>query len=263
MNNTMTTELEIKPEDVKVDLTQGQMDEIIRKAQGRAAADVRTALAAEAAKTADLAQKLADAEAALVKAKPNQRAAGEKDVAALEAEIAEMKAARQGSVAEADSLRRKVTDAESRAEKSKQEVIAERKNALINGYALKEGFVDLAAVAALSKGNLVWDEANNKFNVLNDEGQPRMNAAFDPMTVDEYFADFAAKRPYLVKGQVRSGTGAEPAGGHGAGSNQRHTVEQIFGKGSSSKLANDLALKNPKEYARLRAEAVAKGILGR
>jgi hypothetical protein len=238
------------------DAQKARIDELIKSAMGRAAADTRTQLSEQTRKVAQLEDELKAAKAAAQKS-PTPGAQG--TVEELQRQIDEMKSARQTTVAEIDGLRKQVTASEARAKQAEDNVLKEKKSNLINTFATKENFVNLRAVSTLTEGNIRWDATNSKWEVLNDEGQPRLNAAYEPMTVSEFFADFAEKNPYLVKGEVKPGSGSGPA--TVSTPTGRFTVEQIFGKGSNAKLANDLGNQNPAEYKRLKAEARAKGII--
>ncbi len=81
------------------------------------------------------------------------------------------------------------------------------------------------------------------------------------MTVDEFFAEYANKHPYMVKSGARPGTGSSDSTNLGIRGNGKFTPELIFGKGSNSKLAAKLSVEDPKEYARLKEEARQKGII--
>ncbi len=69
----------------------------------------------------------------------------------------------------------------------------------------------------------------------------------------------AAQKPHLIKSSVKpwsgSGVASHPA-------NAGLKLEQLFGPGSSARLANDLALHQPEKYRRLRQEAKKKGLVG-
>lgn len=254
---------EVLPEPEIVEFTavqQTKLDEIIKKAMGRAGSESRQELATATAKIVKLEADLAEAKKAATTGPAADRSAAKGEVADLQAQIDEMKNARTATVAEIEGLRKQITDANGNAEKAKADTLKERKLNVIANAASKEDFVNIKVVRALTEGNLQWNETDGKWTVLSDEGQPRMNSAYDPMTIDEFYADFAAKNPYLVKGSVKPGTGSSESTRSTLASG-RYTVEQIFGKGSNAKLANELAIKNNAEYKRLRAEAIQKGIV--
>lgn len=244
------------------DAQQKKIDEIVRKAMGRAAQETKTQLTQAEQKIAQLEEELRKAQASVndpnKSSKERKEAKG--DVEDLQRQIEEMKNASQSTKQELESLRNKLTDAEKRVNEQKAEVLKEKKLSLITRTAQKENFVNLDTVRKLTEDSLKWDEGEQKWVVLNDMGQPRMNSAFDPMTVEEFYADFAAKNPYLVRSDAKPGAGSGPSNAPTATSG-RYQVEQIFGSKSDARLANDLAMKNPKEYQRLKVEAKAKRLI--
>lgn len=133
------------------------------------------------------------------------------------------------------------------------------KTAAIGREATRLNFIDPTIVEKLVKGDLSYDRETNSIAVVDDNGQPRLNSSLEPMTVGEYLADFANRNPFLVRGEVR-------VGGAGSTPSQRYAqpelpLERYFGKGSSGKLANDLAKADPARYRRMRMLAVEKGLL--
>lgn len=107
-------------------------------------------------------------------------------------------------------------DAE-RAEKAK--VIEENKKILkdqaINDAAanLPNGveFHELKTVKKLVEDDIVFDTDSNQW-VVKENGVIKQNSSLLPMTLTEYFGQFAAARPYLVKGQVKGGAGSAESG---------------------------------------------------
>ena len=74
-------------------------------------------------------------------------------------------------------------------------------------------FVDTADVMDLTSKHITWNEELERFVVLGPDKKIKQNSSLDPMTLEEYFTDFAQKRPYLVNGDVKAGAGSEEAGG--------------------------------------------------
>lgn len=103
-------------------------------------------------------------------------------------------------------------DAE-RAEKDK--VLAENKRILkeaaINEAAstLPNGieFHELKTVKKLVEDDIAFDGDSGQW-VVKENGSVKLNSSMTPMTLNEYFAAFAAARPYLVKGLTKGGTGS-------------------------------------------------------
>lgn len=253
------------PESEVVEFTpaqQAKLDEIIKKSMGRAASETRQELATEKAKVtkleADLRQALEDVKTART---PKEVKDAKGEVAELQAKIDEMLNARTATTSELEGLRKQLQDSKADGDKAKAEALNQKKLNKITQAATKEDFVNLNVVMRLTEDNIKWNEAEGKWIVLNDEGQPRMNAAYDPMTVEEFYQDFATKNPYLVKGSVVTGTGQGGSAGTAVSMTGRYKPEEIFGNKSNSKWANDLANKNMPEYKKLKAEAIAKGLI--
>lgn len=134
--------------------------------------------------------------------------------------------------------------------------IASRRAALITQQCADLDLVDAETVISLTESNLPWNPTTESFDVVDNAGKPT------DMTPAAFFADFATKKPHLVRSSVRLGSGARessrtslPIGGN------HPKVEQIFGKGSSPRLANELAQRDPQTYRRLKVEAKRKGLI--
>lgn len=111
-------------------------------------------------------------------------------------------------------------------------------------------FVDVNTVVSLTESQIEWDESKQSFRVVGSDA-----------STAEFFADFAQKRPYMVRSDVRTGPGSHDSSRSSLPITNGYKVEQIFGKGSNARLANELAKKNPAEYARLKAEAKARRLI--
>jgi hypothetical protein len=102
---------------------------------------------------------------------------------------------------------------------AKEKVIAENKRILkeqaINDAAqnLPNGleFHELKTVKKLTEDDISFDEDSNQW-VVKENGVIKQNASLIPMTLSEYFASFAAARPYLVKGTTKGGSGGAEGG---------------------------------------------------
>lgn len=75
-------------------------------------------------------------------------------------------------------------------------------------------FVDTADVMALTQNNIVWNDELDRFVVLGPDKKIKQNSSLDPATLEEYFIEFAQKRPYLVNGDIVAGSGSHEAGGN-------------------------------------------------
>jgi hypothetical protein len=123
---------------------------------------------------------------------------------------------------------------------------AARKNAALFEALEAEGVIAPKDAVKLLSDAVVWKDGALVSTV---DGKP----------VADVVRDFANARPHLVRGSVRGGIGSTPANRPLGESTAK--LENLFGKGSSSKLANDLALKDPAAYSRLRVRARECGLI--
>jgi hypothetical protein len=79
--------------------------------------------------------------------------------------------------------------------------------------------------------------------------------------LEEFYTDYAAKKPYLVRGDARSGTGSSETKTSQLSNNGKYEVSQIFGKTSIPALANKLAKENITEYRRMKEIAKSNGLI--
>jgi hypothetical protein len=87
---------------------------------------------------------------------------------------------------------------------------------------------------------------------------PNTGAVREGVSVQQAVSEFLASRQFLVRAQVRKGAGSAPSQEFGAAGPR---LDQIFGKGSSAEAANNLAMRDPRQYARLRQKARAQGLI--
>jgi hypothetical protein len=128
----------------------------------------------------------------------------------------------------------------------------------IQTAAAKEGFVDLKVVRQLTK-DFVKIDAANQVVVLDDKGHARLNDRNEPMSLEDFYREYAASHQYLVKSDVKGGSGSSTATQYGSRDTIR--LEQVFGRGSSAELANKLAQSDPIRYRTLKAQAKQAGLI--
>jgi hypothetical protein len=219
--------LEPEPEAKLVQLTQARLDELIRDSMSRAGREAK--------------QRAADLERENTHLK-TLNAASAPDSTELEKTKAELSAARM----ESDSLR---------ATSQKQS-----KDSFIAAQAEKNRFFAVDVVTKLTRDNLSWDAASKSYQVLDDAGVVRLNLDGTPLSADSFFAEYAAARPYLVKGEVKSGAGSV-TGSIYQPYEKNEPLTRLFGKGSDASAANALCLRDPKRYATLRVQAQQAGLI--
>ncbi len=93
---------------------------------------------------------------------------------------------------------------------------------------------------------------------VDESGNLRLNASFEPMTLRELAAELASQKPFLARAEVRGGVGSKPAQNH---TSNAVPLERLFGKNSSGGEANRLAMHDPQTYRRLKAAAHERGLV--
>jgi hypothetical protein len=241
---------------------QARIDEIVRESMGRAGRETKQANEELAGKVTTLESELTTAKAELAKAKtPADKKDAKGDVEALQAQLAEMRTAGQTTQSELERLRNVAAAKDKEVLEARSLATNVRRDAALQTAASKVNWVDPAIVVQLTRDLVQFDEQRKAFVVLGDNGSAKLNAAYEPMSLEEYLNDFATKNPYLVRGDTRGGAGSTESQRSGLSSNGKFTVDQVFGKKSDSALANKLALTDPKEYARLKVEARAAKLI--
>lgn len=183
------------------------------------------------------------------------------DLEVLRGQLNEAKTVQQRAVEETERIKKVLGEKDKEVLTARQEAVNIRKQVAIQGAASKVNFVDLGVVQKLTQDNVVFDETRSRFVVTNDEGTARMNASFEPMSLEEYYTEYASKNPYLVRGSVLGGASSAESQRAGVSLSGKYAVEMIFGPKSNAALANKLAMENITEYRELRKQAVASGLL--
>jgi hypothetical protein len=242
---------------------QEKVNELIKDAQGRAAKELKAQYAQSEAKVAELEAKLNEALEASKKAKTSaERKDASEDIEALRLQMEEMKSASLHKQTEVEQWKQRFSQKEQEVKQAKEETLAVRKQNAMHNAASSVGFVNPEIPVRLLEHNIQWDEDRQRFVVKGEGGTLRMNAALEPMSLKEFYEEFATNNSYLVRSESRGGTGASESQRGVSMRDAEYPVEKIFGKNSSAKLANDLKRSNPKEYARLKAKAKEQGLIG-
>jgi DNA repair exonuclease SbcCD ATPase subunit len=264
--NTITPTFAIREGegDEKVTFSEAQtkrVNEIVQERLSRAKSEAHEEAQRVAAENTRLAEELRQAREEATKAKtPAAKKEATDEAERLKAVIEEMRTASESNKTEAERLRQAVTEATRRAQEKEEEAHNVRKQVAIRDAAQRANFFDLNVVTTITEKNIKWDAAKSKFLVFNDQGTERMNAAFEPMSLDEYYSEYAAKNPWMVRGDVKPGAGSSEAQRQ-LSNNGKFEVSQIFGSKSSSVLAVALKKQNPAEYARLKGIAKESGLI--
>lgn len=242
---------------------QAKINEIIESRLGRESSKYKAELDSRNAKITQLESDLAAARDAAKHGKGSSKDDANDEVSRLRAEIEEVR--RVNSTRESDykSLQAQIAAEKKAAEDARSEALNTRKNAAIMSAADKVGFIDLDDVVSLTERHVVWNDDHKQFVVLNPAGQPRLNASFEPMSLEEYYREYANTKKHLVRSDVLFGSGSAENSRAGITGDGKFKLEDLFGPKSNAKAANDLALKSPAEYQRLRKLAQDQGILAR
>jgi len=170
-------------------------------------------------------------------------------------------AAGQGSADELERVRGELASSRLEQQAILEASVKSQRDLVIAQESSKHGFIDVDTLQRLTRQNLRHNTTTGAFEVIADDGTPVLNATQEPISVTDYFADYASKKPWLVRGQVKSGGGGTSSAGSPVGDSGRFRPEQIFGSKSSSKDAQMLHHKNPAEYARLKALSRSMGLI--
>lgn len=243
---------------------QVKVNELIQQAQGKAAKDLRTELDATKTQLTTLQSDLVAAKEAVLKAKTSaDRGDANADVVALKAQIDEMKNTHKTVQDELVTWKKEASAKAAEVVSANTVTLNLKKQYAITSAASKRelGFVDVGVVEKLTHDLVQWDTELGQFVGLNDAGHTKLNSAMEPMTLDEFYADFASKNKFLVRSDVQFGAGGTEGSRSEVGGT-RYEVKDIFGRGSNATLANELKLKNPQEYSRMKQQARKLGLIG-
>ena len=188
-------------------------------------------------------------------------AAHRERAAALEKEVQLLKEQLVGNVSDdvLEKTRGELAAARLESAALKESATKGEKDLLIAQEASKHGFIDVTTLQRLTRDNL--KHTDQGFVPVDDAGNPMLNAAQDPMTVEEFFRDYGNKHAYLVRSSVKPGTGSSGSTGSALGS-PRYDIYKLFGPNSDASACNRLAISDPVTYRRLREEAKRKGLVG-
>lgn len=195
------------------------------------------------------------------KANPGEKKEGKAAIEELERQIAEVKAANKPLADQLQTLQTQMTEKDKLILKSKQEAVNIRKEVAIAKAATPVNFMSLEVAMKLTADSIKWEESKGKFVVIGENSQERLNSALEPMSLEEFYQEYAAKNPYLVRGDTKSGTGSTSGSRSNLSNDGKFEVKQIFGKESNAVFAQQLKRQNPAEYARLKEIAKSSGLI--
>jgi hypothetical protein len=200
----------------QVTMSQAHLDGVIKKAMGKAGADAR----AEAERLRQENERLKTVVSGTGSADELERT--------------------KGLLAEERLRNQQVLDAS----------IRQQRDLVIAEQASQHGFVDAETLQRLTRQNLRHNAETGSFEVVDDNGLPKMNGAGEPMSVTEFFRDYGDRKPYLQRGIVKPGQGSVPSQGVPLPTEDWH---KYFGPRSDARAANALAMRDKRAYNRLKA----------
>ena len=239
----------------KVEFTpeqQEKVNKLIQEAQGRAAKEVKTQLE----KTTEELQAMRDRIKELQEQEDKKKTTEPPQELVNKLKEAErLLGTFQNEVASLKNLAKEKETEAAKAMETKREL--ERLWALEKA-AGSERFVDLNLVIKDTKDQVKFDEQYNRYVVLNPDGGVRMNKSMEPMTLTEFYEEYAATKPWVVNPTFKGGAGSSKSSGAGG----KYTVEDIFGnKPGAATKAMKLMKEPPEQYRLLRAQAKEQGLL--
>lgn len=241
-NNTVETKIEFTTEQ------QEKVNQLIKEAQGRAAKELQEKLTSTAQEVEQLKLKLNEASLKNKETVDNE----------IDGKLKEAQTVIEQFKAQVEQFRKLATDKEQELEKVSTKQKQTEKLYALERAAGSGRFNDLDMVLKDVEDKVVFSDTYQRYVVLSPEGHPRMNAALEPMSLNEFFDEYGQKKPYLVNPNYKGGIGSSKASTSASG----YKIEEIFGKDSSAKKANDLYSKDPAEYKRLKTIAQAQGLIG-
>jgi hypothetical protein len=226
------------------DKQQEFVNTLIQKAMGKAGKEARDEAALLKTERDELKKQVDD----LTKIKATTTSVEDKEKV-----LEEMRISNKQVQDQLQESKKALTSKDKEIENSKLETLNLRKQTAIHRAASRINFVNLDVVEKLTENQVKFDEPTGKFVVLGDNGVVKLNSVLDPMSLEEFYLKFATDNSYLVKGDLKSGIGSSESSKSGI-SGKVVEWKQVFGKGSSGKLANELIKTNPDLYHSLKEE---------
>jgi len=266
-NNGSAVVEDTKPE--KLDFTDAQqayIQTLIDRAVGKTGAAYKKKMEPLETTVSTLTQELEDAKEQLKNAKTSGDKSDAKDlVESLQGQLDETRKVYKEVANELESYKKNILEKDKLVERTKEDMIEVRK---INSIKLAMGkieWVDDEAVEEITKKFVKYDPEEDDFFVVSEPKatQPRLNAAMQKMTLQEFYQDYAQNKKHLVKGDLKFGTGSGESN-RSSLTGKKYTTEDLFtNKPGSGKRAMELKRLDPKMYQQLRQTAIEEGKLAK
>lgn len=263
-DNKSKENTEVKPPEPVVFTPEQQkfLDEVlVPKVMGKAGSEHKKAAEELAQKNQELVTKMTDLETKLTALETSSSNTGtnKDDKEKILNELEEVKRVNKNLQLEREEFKKKVDEHKKTVDDTNARMLELRKRTAMQQAASKCNFRDLKVVELLTSEYIKWDADSNAFVVVNDKGATRMNSMMDPISLEEYYREYAASTPYLVNGDVTPGAGSTEAT---RGGKTKYKLEEVFGPKSDARKAIALKRENPDVYKSMKQTAIEQGLLG-
>jgi hypothetical protein len=238
---------------------QAVFDARIKEAMGRAAKDVKEENSKLNTQLTDLQRQLEELKASS-SSKAGKKEGDGLDPEVLNRQLEEARQTNRNVQAQLEDQKKAADQHRKEAEAAKAERLSLLKKTTMQAAAGKLPFIKPEVVTTLTESFIQFEPGSERLLVVREDGTQRMNSTLDPMSLDEFYQEFARENQYLVRSDMSGGTGQSPNSKSNL-SGKTIDVKQIFGKESNGKLANELKKQNPTEYSRLKSEAISLGLI--
>lgn len=241
----MENKIEFTPEQ------QEKVNQLIQEAQGRAAKELKDQLGKTTGELDSLKTQLAELQK---QGKPKVPDEASQD---LENKLREAERLIQSFQQEINGLKTIAKEKETEAMSAKEKQEQFQKLWALEKAADSGRFIDLSLVIKDTQDQVRYDETYKRYVVLNSEGHPRMNKSMEPMTLEEFYEEYATKKPWAVNPSFKGGAGSTKSNGPGG----KYKLEEVFGAKSDAKKAVALMQENPTLYRAMKLQAKENGLL--
>jgi hypothetical protein len=163
--------------------------------------------------------------------------------------------------ADLEKLRAEHEKIKGEATTTKEKALETGKESLLLSLAGKHNFVRGEQLVKLLGDRVSFDESAKRYVCKNPDGTTMTAANGEPLPVEALVSAYASENPNLVRGDLKLGTGAVESRQWTGEPNQTDRLKQLFGKGSNSRLANELAMRDPQAYRQLKRDAQRAGLI--
>lgn len=192
---------------------------------------------------------------------PSEKRASKDELEQLQGQIKQMEEVHKQKVDEFERFKLQAGKLADEKKEAEARVVNIQKEVAITNACRECEFVDPNLILKVTKDLVVWDDSSKRYQVLDDDGNVKLNSAMEPQSLKEFYKEYAANHPFLVTGSVKSGTGSSESKNSSIASSKTITPEQIFGKGSNSALAAKVMKESPARYHALKKQAQDAGLI--